>query len=152
MWPTDKKKKPGAAPWKVNNETTQRTPWQHQWWFYWHIGRSHSCKPCGQKLYNLFRCIISNQKFYEPRESLSNSPSVAQLQKAPPDETARQWISHLWKKKRHGKAEAGRWNDWWIKNLKLEGKLWRNGRRRAPFALSRFGEHLAAPADLFNGG
>lgn len=64
MSPTDWKN-PGAAPWKVNNETTQRTLWQHQWWFYCHIGGSHSCKPCGQKLYNLFRCIIS-KNFMSP--------------------------------------------------------------------------------------
>lgn len=41
---------PWAAPLTLNNETSLSPQRQHQWWFYWHMERSHSCEPCGQKL------------------------------------------------------------------------------------------------------
>lgn len=70
---------PGAATKTLNNETLSAL-WQHWWWFYWHMERSRSCKPCGQKLCNLVDATIAHPKFYLPTRSTSVWMWVDQLQ------------------------------------------------------------------------
>lgn len=74
------KTNPGAATKTLNNETSPSTLWQHRWWFYWHMERSHSCKPCGQKLCNLVDAAIAQPKFYLPTRSTSVWMWVDRLQ------------------------------------------------------------------------
>lgn len=59
---------PMSNPWvgllTLNNETSLSSQRQHQWWFCWHMERSHSCEPCSHKLCNWFELnILSNQYF-----------------------------------------------------------------------------------------
>lgn len=55
---------PWAAPLTWNNGTSLSLQRQHQWWFHWHMERSHICKPCSQELCNWFELnILSKQHF-----------------------------------------------------------------------------------------
>lgn len=56
---------PWAAPLTLNNETSLSPRRQHQWWFYWHMERSHSWEPCGQKLQLIWIKYIIKPTFEE---------------------------------------------------------------------------------------